>query len=332
MLFPASFLVAALPLLVDARISHTSRNHRSIARQFNPRKNYTLDIKYEGENFFTEWNFFTEKDPTQGLVNYLSKKEATYHGLATVQDDNSTIFAVDSTNDLPLNTKRNSIRISTKKTFNSGLFIADFTSMPYGCATWPAYWSVGPNWPKSGEIDIIEGINEQATNQYTLHSVDEGCALQDLTAELQEFTGHVIHEKCASTASDNSGCAFMDQDEASYGKGFNAIGGGVFAHLWDSNGIQFWHFNRTAIPEDITAGIPDPSSWGLPKGFLASTHCNIADYFYEHVLTLDTTLCGSYAGAAYKDQGCPGTCEERVMTGSNFASAKWGVNYIAVYQ
>lgn len=42
------------------------------------------------------------------------------------------------------------VRISSKRTYNHGLFIADFFAMPHGCSVWPAYWSVGPNWPSAG--------------------------------------------------------------------------------------------------------------------------------------------------------------------------------------
>lgn len=47
------------------------------------------------------------------------------------------------------------VRITSDKTYNSGLFIADFSAVPYGCGTWPAYWTVGPGWPAGGEIDVL---------------------------------------------------------------------------------------------------------------------------------------------------------------------------------
>ena len=37
-------------------------------------------------------------------------------------------------------------------------------------------WMVGPNWPGNGEIDIIEGVNDNAQNQMTLHT-SPGCTV-----------------------------------------------------------------------------------------------------------------------------------------------------------
>ena len=51
-----------------------------------------------------------------------------------------------------------SVRISSKKTYNGGLFIADFFAMPHGCSVWPAYWSVGPNWPSAGTFHCLYHI------------------------------------------------------------------------------------------------------------------------------------------------------------------------------
>jgi hypothetical protein len=50
--------------------------------------------------------------------------------------------------------------MTTTKTYNAGLVIADFAAMPFGCSIWPAWWSFNvQNWPTGGEIDIIEGVN-----------------------------------------------------------------------------------------------------------------------------------------------------------------------------
>ena len=54
---------------------------------------------------------------------------------------------------------RKSVRITTQFTYTGGLVVMDATHMPTGCATWPAFWSNGPNWPTGGEIDIVEGAS-----------------------------------------------------------------------------------------------------------------------------------------------------------------------------
>jgi hypothetical protein len=216
-----------------------------------------------------------------------------------------------------------SVRINTQKTYNGGLFIADIYAMPTGCSTWPSWWSVGPNWPAGGEIDVIEGVNLVSNNQYTLHSA-EGCTLdvpENPTNSTLLHTATVVDTQCASSGANNAGCAFIDTDGRSYGQSFNDIGGGVFAHLWDSSGIKAWFFPRTAIPSDINAQTPNPSSWGTPAAFWSSSSCDIASHFFDHVLVFDTTLCGDWAGGVFGSSGCPGTCAETVADPTNFSSA-----------
>lgn len=279
---------------------------------------------YHGQDFLNEWDFFAGNDPTNGLVEYLSKDQASH--LAYVQKDGTTVLAVDSTTKLAVGQKRNSVRISSKKSYTGGLFIADFFAMPHGCSVWPAYWSVGPNWPSGGEIDVIEGVNNQSTNQYALHT-SQGCTLPQSV----KTTSQQLGTQCATINGDNTGCRFLDSDERSYGHQFNEAAGGVYAHLWNSDGIKIWFFSRGDIPADITAKQPNPTKWGDPAANWASTSCNIDDHFYSHTLQLDTTLCGDWAGSAYASSGCPGTCAERVADPSNFLYAKWMLNYIAVY-
>ncbi|RDB23666.1 putative glycosidase C21B10.07 [Hypsizygus marmoreus] len=288
-------------------------------------KNFALQDKYQGAKFFDGWDFFDKDDPTHGSVNYQSREDALAKGLAK-EDDDVVVLSVDDTTALPVGKKRDSVRLSSKKKYNGGLFIADFKAMPVGCSVWPAWWSVGPNWPSGGEIDVLEGVHNQETNQYTLHT-GEGCTLDSAV----KTTGKAMGTNCVTSGGDNTGCAFRDTDARSYGKGFNAAGGGVFVHLWDSTGIKMWHFARDEIPKDITAEKPDPSSWPTPAATFSASTCNVGEHFHDHVLTLDTTLCGDWAGATYQSAGCPGTCAEAVADPKNFVDAKWKINYIAVY-
>lgn len=196
----------------------------------------------------------------------------------------------------------------------------------------------------AGEIDVLEGVHEQPTNQCTLHT-SPGCTL---STDGKGVSGNIVNEQCASSGGDNIGCGFEDTDTRSYGHQFNLIAGGVFAHLWDNGGIKVWHFPRTEIPSDITAKKPNPSSWGKPVAFWSSSSCDMASHFYEHALVLDTTICGDLADATYKSAGCPGTCAQAVSDPSiyrceydpfkvssgfqQYTVAKWKLNYIAVYQ
>jgi len=285
---------------------------------------------YRGQSFLDEWDFFSAEDPTHGSVNFQTKENAIKKNLAYIQSDGTTILAVDDFSTLPVGARRDSVRISSKKTYNGGLFIADFWAMPHGCSVWPAYWSVGPDWPKAGEIDILEGVHEGPTNQYTLHT-SEGCEIPEVSSERKSNATNLIHPICASSGNDNRGCAFLDTDTRTYGHFFNIGAGGVFAHLWDSTGIKVWRFPRGAIPADIDSKNPKPMTWGTPAAWFPSSHCDIAKHFFEHSLILDTTLCGDLGGPTYAGSGCPGTCEQAVANNINFKFAKWKINYIAVY-
>lgn len=125
---------------------------------------------------------------------------------------------------------------------------------------------------------------------------------------------------CTSSGGNNAGCAYHDGNPQSYGKAFNDAGGGVFAHILDSTGIRIWHFARADIPQDITNGTPDPTTWGEPVASFSSSTCNTATKFYDHVLTINITVCGDWAGAAFNSGSCPGvaSCEVAAANPDNF--------------
>ncbi|KAH9930333.1 concanavalin A-like lectin/glucanase domain-containing protein [Fomitopsis serialis] len=310
--------VLALPLTA---VAHTPTYMRRAA-------NYTIEDHYQGEDFLN-WTFFSDSDPTAGLVTYLDANAAIGSGLATVDCDNVTTLAVDTNQTVANGGTRNSVRISSEKTYSSGLFIADFAQMPVGCGTWPAYWTVSATatWPQGGEVDIIEGVNRNTQNQITLHSGD-GCTLSGSP----NTTSHLLGTQCASSNDNDAGCAYQQDDTTSFGAGFNGAGGGVFAHLWNTDGITVWYFQRNAIPSDITNKNPDPTSWGTPAAAFPSTSCDMASHFYDHSIVIDTTICGDWAGPAYAASGCPGTCQDAVANATNFVDAQWKINYISVYQ
>ncbi|KAI9440561.1 glycoside hydrolase family 16 protein [Lactarius indigo] len=270
LLTSASLAVAFNTGKASVRARHTRNARDKQAR--NP-KQYNLVDHYSAQNFMDEslWSYFTGVDPTGGQTNYL-------------------------------------VRITSTKTYNGGLFIADFAAMAHGCAVWPAYWSVGENWPDGGEIDIIEGVNLKSMNQYTLHTGQgSDCVLvknPPTTSGSVPYTGN----------GSNMGCPLLDTKNTSFGHGFNMAGGGVFAHLWDDAGLKIWHFERQSIPQDIQQGQPDPSSWPTPVAFWSSLGCDFASHLHDHRLVINTALGGGWAMLIEKPD------------------ATWMINYVAVYE
>lgn len=287
---------------------------------------------YQGETFFDEWDFYNGPDYTHGLVNYLDKTEAMNSGLAYVSADGRANMHVDSTtsfkvDDITNQTRlRPSVRISTKAKYNHGLFILDVAKAPYGCGTWPAYWSTNENWPNDGEIDIIENVHSSVSNQVSWHTT-ANCTL----VSPGNYTGTVGSTICDHGYMSNTGCGIVDPSIASFGAAFNAKGGGIYAMKWDSLSIDVWFFYRTAIPDDILTDLPDPAGWPRPSASLSGLGCPIDNYFRNHMLIFDTTLCGDWAGTSYEAAGCPGTCAERVADPASFVNATWSINYIKIY-
>lgn len=118
---------------------------------------YTLQDDFMANgNFFDQFQFYNDTDPTEGFVDYVQKDYAQSAGL--IRNDYGKIYmGVDSTK-VASGQGREAVRISSTKTYDSGLVIIDIEHMPGGiCGTWPAFWMFGDPWPSKGEIGKIDG-------------------------------------------------------------------------------------------------------------------------------------------------------------------------------
>ncbi|CRK41950.1 hypothetical protein BN1723_018925, partial [Verticillium longisporum] len=117
---------------------------------------YVLHDNYDRTNFFNEFGFFDAPDPTKGFQRYVNASEANAQSLAGFAND-GVFLGVDYTTP---GDNRRSVRLTSNKAFDGGVFIADIAHMPANsCGVWGAFWMFGPDWPHGGEIDIIEGVN-----------------------------------------------------------------------------------------------------------------------------------------------------------------------------
>jgi beta-glucanase (GH16 family) len=254
---------------------------------------YRLVQDYSGDAFWQGFDFFTDPDPTDGLVQYQSLESANATGLAGFIDgDNSTyaiFMGVDAKEVAP--DGRASVRVSSTQTFQHALVVADIVHMPGGvCGTWPAFWMLGADWPNNGEIDIVEGVNDQSANSMTLHT-----AAGPIINNVADFSGELVTPDCDVNASNqpkNAGCSIGDTSNLTFGSDFNTAGGGVFATEWTSEFIKIWFFQRGTFPDDIVSSTPDPTSnWGTPNSVFQGQF-NIDDHFKDLQLVFDTTFCG----------------------------------------
>ncbi|KAF2798785.1 glycoside hydrolase family 16 protein [Melanomma pulvis-pyrius CBS 109.77] len=263
---------------------------------------YTLGDSYAGSTFLNGFDFFTAADPTNGFVKYLDKTTAQNAKIVKmVGTDN--YLGVDYTTPLTVagGVGRGSVRIESKKTYNKGLFLVDIKHMPGGiCGTWPAFWSLGSGtWPSGGEIDIIEGVNQNTQNKMVLHT-DTNCK----TNGLGQSGSQSLYDCALDSASGASGCDVNAVAANTFGTGFNSAVGGVYAMEWTSTSIKMWFFPRNQIPASITANAPDTATFGTPTSNFEGA-CNMDTKFIDHKFIFDTTFCGDWAGNVYGDTSCP---------------------------
>lgn len=262
-------------------------------------ESYILSEEYTADNFFEKFNFFESTytsgdswDDTHGYVRYRTQADAESLGL--ISTSNGQIYLGPDTNSTydPDGKGRDSIRMTSKATYNQGLMVAKFSHLPVqACGAWPAFWSFADPWLTTGEIDYYEGWDLVGYNRIAMHTNETlagSCALTSTGIE-----GTVMTEDCHQTDG-GSGCGVKD-DSGVWG----SVTGATFAMEWTDSAIKIWNWLPSAVPADVTAGSPDPSSgaWGRPTLLVEQTNCDLNASFANQQLVFDIDFCGDTAGS-----------------------------------
>lgn len=296
---------------------------------------YKLVTTYDHTNFFQDFTFYTGADPTHGFVDYLDYADASAAGLATIVKDQIYMGVDYTTAPVSASAGRKSVRVTSNAAYTHGLFILDLAHMPGSiCGVWPAYWMFGPNWPASGEIDIIEGVDTNVNDTISLHT-SAGCTINIDGSQ----SGAALGSANCNQDSGNTGCSASTTLGQSYGDAFNLAGGGVYAMQWESSGLYVWFWPHDDVPGDVKAGAPVTTNWGLPVvAFNGGAGCTIDDHFVNMNIIFDTTFCGDWAGQAstWASSGCSAlasTCTAYVQNYAGaFAPAYWLINTLKYYK
>ncbi|KAF8319716.1 hypothetical protein DL93DRAFT_110943 [Clavulina sp. PMI_390] len=296
---------------------------------------YSVKDTFVGPSFLTGFTAQAIADPTNGRVNYVSQAQAKSLNLTYTSSDTFILRADDTTTLTPSGPGRNSVRLQSNKLYDTSLLVADIRWMPQGCGTWPALWSFGTNWPYDGEIDIIEGVNDQGPDASTLHT-SPGCTLP---SSISGQTGTLVSTDCNTADNGNQGCQVKSTNSNSYGPSFNNNGGGWYAMERTSTYIKVWFWPRNSA--NVPAGVKNGGSnlntanFGTPFANFVNTDCDISSHFGPHHIIINLTFCGDWAGqqSLYAAAGCPGTCVDYVNNHpAAFKNAYWDFAALRMYE
>ncbi|EIW71075.1 hypothetical protein M231_03526 [Tremella mesenterica] len=300
---------------------------------------YPLIESWSGNGFMNGFKYPVETydNTTNGDVFWAT---AANTSLIYVTSAGTVVLKVDNTTVVPYNEKRYTPKLLSKTQYAAGtVFVMDLIHMPYGCSVWPALWTQGNDWPKGGEIDIMEGINQQTTNQIALHTNTSTCTQSSSTS----FSGTAGWNDCSIETNNDSGCIVNDTRTDSYGAAFAQAGGGVFIAEFSDDAISVWFLTRSDVPSNlsVSSNSIDTSTLGEAAAIYSSSTCSISNNFSPQTLTIDITLCGAWAGlASVLEQTCPplsgtATCYTTYVInqdpGTTYANAYFEFNYINIF-
>ncbi|KAI1808117.1 glycoside hydrolase family 16 protein [Daldinia bambusicola] len=298
-------------------------------------KSYQVTEVYNSTNFLDKFNFFSGTDPNGGYVQYQDQASAQDLGLIKVQDDEIYLGVDQADGYQPNGGGRKSVRLESKKVYDQGLVIAEFSHLPKPvCGSWPAFWFFGDPWPTKGEIDLYENWNDLKFNRHTSH-VDKPNVVGDCVLVADDMTAKIDSPNCYDFADGQAN--FQGCSASEFSSTFGSPDGGVFALQWTDDFLKIWDWPRDKAPKDISSGQPSPSDkWGKPSYVISS--CNVDKAFKEMKMVMNINFCGVAGQTGQWDTGCAastgfGTCPEYVAAkGGDFESTNFKVKDIKIYE
>jgi len=98
---PAFTIFSLFTLLVSVVAVHPTgraslaRRHAHVAEARNNGEKFYLEDNYEGNNFFDMFNFYSDADPTHGLVDYVPREEAASRNLTFINEFGQAVMRID---------------------------------------------------------------------------------------------------------------------------------------------------------------------------------------------------------------------------------------------
>ncbi|KAH7100895.1 glycoside hydrolase family 16 protein [Auriculariales sp. MPI-PUGE-AT-0066] len=300
---------------------------------------YVESANIVGDAFFDAFNWQAIADPTHARVNLTDQATARALNLSYTSRD-SFVMRMDATTVLdPAGPGRNSVRIMSKANYTTHVAVFDIRHMPEGCGTWPTIIEVAQDGALAkGKCDIVEGINNNGTNQATLHTTAD-CLVDE--QDPHTSTGTTVSTNCDDVATASNGCGVhAPSNTPNFGPAFNAAGGGWYAYERAVNKTSVWFWSRSrakTVPLDVRfpLGGVAPALWGKPFALWTNSKCDLAAHFGPNNIVFKNNICGDWAGVQdnYSGAGCPGTCLDLANAHPEaFAEAYWDVASLRIYE
>lgn len=153
------------------------------------------------------WNSWTPQNQSQGLVN--NEQEAYVNDGSTISYDGDTLVITAYSNNNGYGWKSGKLLAPVLGTKRG--YIEASMNNPGAQGTWPAFWLMpnenNPTWPQGGEIDIMEQVNGQNSQNVSTHFGPSPSQTTDthITMNLPNMSNQ-IHRY--GLAWDSSHCAF----------------------------------------------------------------------------------------------------------------------------